>query len=108
MILFLCYAFPPMAVLFMGRPFSAIVNSFFTLCMWAPGVNHALVHYADYKSTRSFTKLTNAVNLPAWITGAEELAEVPVKTGRRKKADIEYVDHPHIGRNGTTFRAKVS
>jgi len=103
MILFLCYIFPPLAVLLMGRPFSAMVNCFFTIPFWKPGVNHALVHYADYKGTRSVRQLKQSIDQPAW---AREYTSAP--TGRRKKAEVEtsFFDDPQVGKNGTRFRTK--
>lgn len=51
--IFLCYLFPPLAVLLMGRPFSAVLNLGLTAFMfWVPGIRHALYCYADYKAER--------------------------------------------------------
>lgn len=68
MILFCCYICPPVAVLMMGKPFSAILNVFITgLCFWGPGIKHALVCYADYKVDRQLGKVVDAINHPAHL-----------------------------------------
>jgi uncharacterized membrane protein YqaE (UPF0057 family) len=102
MILFLCYVFPPLAVLLMGRPFSAVGNFFLTSFGWVPGVRHALVCYADYKGTKSVKQLTRAINNP-------EYTKQPRASSPRLKQEREVVvvyDNPHVGKNGTYFRAK--
>ena len=47
---------PPVAVLFSGRPFQAVINFFLTLCFWIPGAMHAcmVVHndLADKRAQR--------------------------------------------------------
>lgn len=102
MILFLCYLFPPLAVLLMGRPFSAMVNCFFTIPFWKPGVSHALVHYADYKGTKSVKQLIGAVNRPTWTDNS--VAATPRRSKQRIEAEV--YDDPQIGKNGTRFRTK--
>lgn len=104
MILFLCYVFPPLAVLCMGKPFSAILNFFFTIFMWAPGVRHALVCYADYK----VNDISKAIHNPKWT---RESAAPQRQTEQRaprtlKKAAAPIYDNPCIGKNGTVFRSR--
>jgi uncharacterized membrane protein YqaE (UPF0057 family) len=103
MILFLCYFCPPLAVLCMGRPFSAVMNCFFTMLLWAPGVGHALVHYADYRGGKHVKTLTRAINNPAHT-------RQPRASSPRIKKEVVAVapvyDSPHVGKNGTRFRAK--
>lgn len=66
--LLLCFICPPLAVLFMGRPFSAILNSLLTLFLfWVPGIKHALVVYADWKSERQVSRIVTAINHPAYL-----------------------------------------
>lgn len=97
-----CYLCPPLAVLFMGRPFSAIYNFFLTSLFWVPGVNHALVVYADYKSTKSVKQITGAINNPAWT----QQQRAP-RGGQRVQREVVVVyDNPHVGKNGTYFRPK--
>jgi uncharacterized membrane protein YqaE (UPF0057 family) len=104
MILFLCYVFPPLAVLLMGRPFSAIGNMFATLFGWMPGVRHALVCYADYKVDKGIGKITGAINRPKYITEGSQ-RQKPARS-RVKQVYTETYDAPNIGRNGTQFRRK--
>jgi len=102
MILFLCYVFPPLAVLLMGRPFSAVLNFFLTCFMWFPGIGHALVCYADYKGDKMTNKVVRAVNRPTWT----QAAPAPVRQ-RRQRVEAVYIDDPGVGMNGTQFRRKA-
>ena len=34
---------PPVAVLMCGKPVQSVLNSFLTLCLWIPGVIHAIL-----------------------------------------------------------------
>jgi uncharacterized membrane protein YqaE (UPF0057 family) len=103
MLLFLCYVCPPLAVLFMGRPFSAVLNLFLTGLLWAPGVGHALVCYADYKGERGVRRIVGAVNAPKYL---QESAS-PRRRSREVEREVVVVyDNPHVGRNGTYFRPK--
>jgi uncharacterized membrane protein YqaE (UPF0057 family) len=47
---------PPAAVLLCGKPFQAILNLVLTLCLWVPGVLHALFvvnsHLADKRTEK--------------------------------------------------------
>lgn len=105
MILFLCYVFPPLAVLLMGRPFSAIGNMFACLFFWVPGVKHALVCYADYKVDTSVKKVTKAINNPTWTRADKEQSEGRVRGKRERIAVIQY-EGADVGMNGTQFRRK--
>jgi uncharacterized membrane protein YqaE (UPF0057 family) len=100
MILFLCYVCPPLAVLCMGRPFSAVANCVFTLFGWAPGVRHALVLYADQKVDGHVNKISGAINNPAHVR--QRRASSP----RVEREVVPVYDSPHIGAKGTRFRAK--
>ena len=55
---------PPVAVLFSGRPFLAVINLVLTLCFWLPGAMHAcfLVHNdnADKRAQRLVDAVSNA------------------------------------------------
>ena len=105
MILFLCYVCPPFAVLCMGRPFSAVLNMFFTCFFWVPGVSHALVCYADYK----VNGITRAVHRPKWTSALNEQSVGRIQGRTGKKAHVETVvlyDNPHVGKGGTYFRPK--
>lgn len=107
MLLFLCYVFPPLAVLFMGRPFSAVLNMVLTMFGWAPGVKHALVCYADRKGTKSVKQLTKAINHPEWTKPDEEQSEGRMRRkGQKGPLVVHYIDSPYVGMNGTQFRRK--
>lgn len=106
MILFLCYVFPPLAVLFMGRPFSAVLNFFLCAFFYVPGITHALACYADYKANG----IKRAIDNPKWTRAFQEQAEGRVRRkGQRGPVHVETVviyDNPHVGKNGTYFRPK--
>ena len=40
---------PPVAVLFCGKPFQAVINFILTLIFWVPGVIHAILVVHDKK-----------------------------------------------------------
>ncbi len=64
----LCYLFPPLAVLLMGRPFSAVLNLGVTAFLfWVPGIKHALHIYADWRVTKHVDRVVDAVNYPAHV-----------------------------------------
>jgi uncharacterized membrane protein YqaE (UPF0057 family) len=106
MILFLCYVCPPLAVFCMGRPFSAVMNCFFTAFFWVPGVGHALVCYADYKGTHSVRQLTKAINQPQYTRARNDQSEGRVSRKGQQKEIVVIYDNPHVGKNGTYFRRK--
>lgn len=62
MIYLLCILFPPAAVLLAGRPGSAVLNLLLTLCLWVPGVIHAILVVNDAKSDKRNEKLIKAMN----------------------------------------------
>jgi uncharacterized membrane protein YqaE (UPF0057 family) len=39
----LAIVLPPVAVLFCGKPVQALLNLLLTLCLWVPGVVHAIL-----------------------------------------------------------------
>lgn len=41
---------PPLAVLMCGKPMLAVLNCFFTLLCWIPGIFHALLIVAECKA----------------------------------------------------------
>ena len=47
---FLCIIFPPLAVLTTGRIGAFILSCLLTLCLWIPGVIHAI--YADKRNRK--------------------------------------------------------
>lgn len=110
MILFLCFVCPPLAVLMMGRPFSAFYNGFLLCLFWIPGVKHALAHYADYKHEMGVKKVVNAVDNPKWVQQRYTPQE-PERPKRLPKSQHTYtpplIDDPGIGANGTVFKRKA-
>lgn len=103
MILLLCYVFPPLAVLLMGRPFSAVLNCFLTMFFYLPGMKHALVCYADYKVDQSVDKITNAIHYPHHVQAAHRAG---TRAQRARVVERVVYDNPHVGANGTKFRTK--
>ena len=97
----LCYIFPPLAVLLMGRPFSAVLNMGLTaFCFWLPGIKHALWVYADWKMNRQFGRVVDAVNNPAYIKAGKGVTNVTHNHYHGNTGD------PRVGANGTVFRRK--
>lgn len=101
--LVLCYICPPLAVLLMGKPFSAVLNVFLTgLLFWIPGIKHALVCYADWTADKKFNRVVDAINHPSYIkagggTGATVVNNYYGDSGS---------SNPHTGKNGTVFRRR--
>ncbi|WYP26789.1 YqaE/Pmp3 family membrane protein [Alkalihalobacillus sp. FSL W8-0930] len=56
MLYLLAIILPPVAVLFVGRPFQAIINLILTLIFWVPGVIHACLLVADKKADQRAKK----------------------------------------------------
>ena len=52
MMYLLAILLPPVAVLFTGRPFQAVLNLFLTLLLWAPGAIHAILVVNEHKSNQ--------------------------------------------------------
>lgn len=56
MLYLLAIVFPPLAVLLCGKPLQAVLNLVLTLCLWMPGVVHAMLvvssHQADKRNER--------------------------------------------------------
>ena len=102
MILFLCYFCPPLAVMLMGKPFSAVLNMFLTMCLfWIPGIKHALVCYADYKAEQQFGRVVNAINHPSYIKAGYGQQPAPVVHNHYHVAEDD--DDPYVGTNGTVY-----
>lgn len=47
---------PPLAVLFVGKPFQAFINFFLTLCLWFPGAIHAVLVVNEKKADKRAVK----------------------------------------------------
>ncbi|MCC6935507.1 MAG: YqaE/Pmp3 family membrane protein [Thermomicrobiales bacterium] len=52
MLYLLAILLPPVAVLFAGKPFQAVLNFFLTLAFWVPGVIHAILVVNEYKADK--------------------------------------------------------
>jgi len=46
----LAIVLPPLAVLMCGKPAQALLNCLLTLCLWVPGIIHALAVVADHEA----------------------------------------------------------
>ncbi|MGG0302290.1 YqaE/Pmp3 family membrane protein [Bacillus albus] len=60
MMYLLAILLPPVAVLFCGKPFQAIINFILTLIFWVPGVIHAILVVHDKKADRRLRKQIQA------------------------------------------------
>ena len=49
---FLAILFPPLAVLFCGKPFQAFLNFLLWLCLIIPGIIHGLLVVRDHKADK--------------------------------------------------------
>ena len=55
---------PPLAVLLVGKPFSAILNLFLTFCLWIPGAIHAWGVVSDSQATQRHNQLLHTLRRP--------------------------------------------
>ena len=53
---------PPLAVLLCGKPVLAILNILLTLCLWLPGVIHAMVVVGSHKADARAEKLAATIS----------------------------------------------
>ncbi|MGD6832592.1 YqaE/Pmp3 family membrane protein [Sutcliffiella halmapala] len=47
---------PPVAVLLTGRPFQAFINFLLTLCLFVPGMIHAIMVVSESKADKRMKK----------------------------------------------------
>ena len=52
MLYLLAIVLPPVAVLIAGKPVQAVLNLLLTLCLWVPGMIHALFVVNETKADR--------------------------------------------------------
>lgn len=98
----LCYLFPPLAVLLMGRPFSAFFNFCLTMFLfWVPGIKHALIVYADWKTQKRHDAMVEAVSYPGWFRAMVESGTAQAQ--QQQALPKERFDR---GANGTVFRKR--
>ncbi len=57
----LAIVLPPLAVLSCGKPFQATLNLVLTLCLWIPGVVHALFVVSNQNADRRNRELIDAI-----------------------------------------------
>lgn len=101
MLLTLCYICPPLAVLFMGRPFASMMNMFMIFGGWSNMVKHALVCYADRRGSQYTGKVNKSINSPAWT---RQLKQPQAQSSSQPRL----IDDPCVGANGTVFKRKHS
>ncbi len=53
---------PPLAVLFCGKPFQALINIFLCCIFWLPGVIHAIVVINDAKAKKRHAETLAAIS----------------------------------------------
>ena len=58
---FLCIVFPPLAVLFVGKPISALINVLLTCLFWIPGIIHAWSVVTDSRADKKHREMVAAV-----------------------------------------------
>ncbi|HTI59577.1 YqaE/Pmp3 family membrane protein [Mucilaginibacter sp.] len=58
---FLCIIFTPLAVLTTGRIGAFILSCILTICLWIPGVIHAILVTNDYYEERRHRQMIRAV-----------------------------------------------
>lgn len=59
MMYLLAIVLPPVAVLFSGKPFQAILNVILTLIFWVPGAIHAVLVVKERKDDKRMEKYFN-------------------------------------------------
>lgn len=62
---FLAIVAPPLAVIFTGRVGSAFLNIILTLCIYVPGMIHAIFIVQDHKASKRHKQYTRAVDRAA-------------------------------------------
>ena len=55
---------PPIAVLLIGRPISALLNFGLTLLLWVPGAIHAIMVVNEHKANKRADRLANKIADP--------------------------------------------
>ena len=97
----LCYIFPPLAVLFMGRPFGAMLNMLMIFGGWGNMVRHALLCYADSRTRNYKNDVVGA------ISGLKDNSPVSRRSSQpAKEPEPELIDHPCVGGKGTVFKQR--
>jgi len=58
---FLCLVLPPFAVLTTGRMGAFLLSCLLTLCLWIPGVIHAILVTNDYYAEKRNRRVVRAI-----------------------------------------------
>lgn len=61
MLYLLAILLPPVAVFMCGKPVQGVLNILLTLCLWIPGIIHALVVVSSRNADRRNDKLVSAM-----------------------------------------------
>lgn len=101
MLLTMCYVCPPLAVLFMGRPFGMLLNMLMIFGGWSNMVKHALICYADRRGSQYVGKVTRVIDKPAWAKNLGGPSQKQVSTPAP-----QLIDDPCVGSRGTVFKRK--
>jgi uncharacterized membrane protein YqaE (UPF0057 family) len=59
---FLAIILPPAAVLLCGKPIQFVLNCILTLCLWIPGMIHALMVVSGHKADKRTDRIVRAIN----------------------------------------------
>ncbi len=97
--LFLCFIFPPMAVLMHGKPISAVFNMLLCMFFWVPGVFHALAVNGQAHDRRQTKRLVRAVGGRARGRRAGT-----IQRRSEPRTEQRLIDSPVVGERGTRFR----
>lgn len=54
---FLCFIFPPLAVLLCGKPIAAFLNLILFLCGFVPGIVHGLIIVSSWERVRQQNRM---------------------------------------------------
>ncbi len=52
---------PPLAVLLCGKPIQFLLNIALTVCLWVPGMLHAILVVHDHKQNRRTKRILEAI-----------------------------------------------
>ena len=61
MLYFFAVVLPPVAVLLCGKPLQALLNLLLPLCLWVPGILHALFVVNSHLADKRTDKLIKAM-----------------------------------------------
>lgn len=76
---FLAIILPPLAVLLCGKPIQFLLNLILTLCLWIPGVIHAVCVVSSHKADKRTNRVVKAIRKQAKAQPAQPNAQPPKK-----------------------------